>query len=36
MTAVMGDDDKGQRRVLRPGMGWYKASESGEKFREEG
>jgi hypothetical protein len=35
MTAVMGDDDKGQRWVLRPEMGWYKASESGEKFREE-
>ena len=25
MTPVMGDDDGGQRRVLNPGSGWYKA-----------
>ena len=32
----MGDDDTGQRWVLRPVVGWYKAvRESGEMFREE-
>src|SRR5215203_468738 len=31
MTAVMGDDDTGQRWVLRVGVGWYKPSRSDER-----
>jgi NAD-dependent dihydropyrimidine dehydrogenase PreA subunit len=35
MTAVMGGDDTGQRQVLWPGMGWYKASRERREVREE-
>ena len=31
MTPVMGGDDEGQQRVLRSGMGWYKAIRSDER-----
>jgi NAD-dependent dihydropyrimidine dehydrogenase PreA subunit len=33
MTAVMGGDDAGQRRVLCSGSGWYKASQKREAER---
>jgi NAD-dependent dihydropyrimidine dehydrogenase PreA subunit len=33
MTVVMGGDDERQRRVLRSGAGWYKASQERDERR---
>src|ERR671916_2641380 len=33
MTPIMGGDDDGQRRVLNPGAGWYKALREREAAR---